>query len=189
MSSWIPVFGLFALIGIGGCLIALVIAKIKKKPLKPFVGALLVNFVVFSFAIGNSAKNDPPTKKAITAETSSQTDSSSHAAEKSSAPADKSSSETASLDAQPLKETESNTPAPVAPAVQPSAQTTTQQQNNVRRGDGPGPNGETIKGNINSKGEKIYHVPGGRFYNKTVPEVWFFTVEEAQAAVYRASKR
>lgn len=55
--------------------------------------------------------------------------------------------------------------------------------------DGPGPNGETIKGNITNKGEKIYHVPGGRFYNKTNPEAWFFTAEEARAAGYRASKR
>ncbi|KAB2952023.1 nuclease [Heliorestis acidaminivorans] len=54
---------------------------------------------------------------------------------------------------------------------------------------GPGPNGETIKGNINSKGEKIYHVPGGQFYEKTVPEAWFFTEEEARSAGFRASKR
>jgi micrococcal nuclease len=54
---------------------------------------------------------------------------------------------------------------------------------------GPGPHGETIKGNINSKGEKIYHVPGGQFYDKTNPEAWFFTEAEAQAAGYRASKR
>lgn len=45
-----------------------------------------------------------------------------------------------------------------------------------------------IKGNINSKGEKIYHVPGGQFYDKTVPEHWFNTEEEAQAAGYRKSK-
>lgn len=53
---------------------------------------------------------------------------------------------------------------------------------------GPGPHGETIKGNINSRGEKIYHVPGGRFYDKTKPEAWFFTEEEAQQAGYRRSK-
>lgn len=45
-----------------------------------------------------------------------------------------------------------------------------------------------IKGNINSKGEKIYHVPGGRYYDVTVPEVWFETEEEAQAAGFRRSK-
>lgn len=52
-----------------------------------------------------------------------------------------------------------------------------------------GPNGETVKGNINSSGEKIYHVPGGAYYDKTIPEEWFFTEEEAQAAGYRKSKR
>lgn len=46
-----------------------------------------------------------------------------------------------------------------------------------------------IKGNINSKGEKIYHVPGGAFYDKTNAEEYFDTVEEAEAAGYRASKR
>ena len=46
-----------------------------------------------------------------------------------------------------------------------------------------------IKGNINSKGEKIYHLQGGAFYDKTIPEAWFKTEEEAKAAGYRASKR
>lgn len=55
--------------------------------------------------------------------------------------------------------------------------------------DGPGPNGETIKGNINSKGEKIYHVPGGQLYDETEPEKWFFTEEEAIAAGYKPSKK
>jgi hypothetical protein len=45
-----------------------------------------------------------------------------------------------------------------------------------------------IKGNISSSVEKIYHVPGGQFYDKTVPEQWFNTDEEAQAARYRKSK-
>lgn len=71
---------------------------------------------------------------------------------------------------------------PVAPIAE-----TTKKVDNVRR-DGPGPNGETIKGNINSKGEKIYHMPNGAYYNKTDPEAWFFTREEAEATGYRASK-
>ena len=45
-----------------------------------------------------------------------------------------------------------------------------------------------IKGNINSKNEKIYHLPGGAFYDKTNPEAWFKTESEAQAAGYRPSK-
>lgn len=46
-----------------------------------------------------------------------------------------------------------------------------------------------IKGNINSKGEKIYHVPGSTYYDRTDPERWFNTVEEAQAAGFRAPKK
>jgi micrococcal nuclease len=46
-----------------------------------------------------------------------------------------------------------------------------------------------IKGNINSKGEKIYHVPGGAFYDRTNAEEWFATEAEARAAGYRKSKR
>ncbi len=32
-----------------------------------------------------------------------------------------------------------------------------------------------IKGNINSKGEKIYHIPGDPWYDRTKAEVWFKT--------------
>jgi micrococcal nuclease len=46
-----------------------------------------------------------------------------------------------------------------------------------------------IKGNINSKGEKIYHVPGGYYYDKTIAEELFSTEAEAQAAGYRKSQR
>lgn len=46
-----------------------------------------------------------------------------------------------------------------------------------------------IKGNINSKGEKIYHLPGGQFYNKTIPEAWFKTEKEASDAGFRRSLR
>ncbi|WP_176560089.1 thermonuclease family protein [Brevibacillus dissolubilis] len=45
-----------------------------------------------------------------------------------------------------------------------------------------------IKGNINSKGEKIYHVPGGRYYNSTKAEEYFATEEDAQAAGFRRAK-
>nr|WP_279664292.1 thermonuclease family protein [Ectobacillus ponti] len=47
----------------------------------------------------------------------------------------------------------------------------------------------SIKGNINSKGEKIYHLPGQQFYDKTNPERLFCTEEEAKAAGYRKSLR
>lgn len=52
-----------------------------------------------------------------------------------------------------------------------------------------------IKGNISfTTGEKIYHVPGGQFYNSTIirPEYgerWFCTEEEAVANGWRKSER
>lgn len=46
-----------------------------------------------------------------------------------------------------------------------------------------------IKGNINSKGEKIYHVPGEVYYDKTNAERYFNTESEARAAGYRPSRR
>ncbi len=46
-----------------------------------------------------------------------------------------------------------------------------------------------IKGNKNSKGEKIYHMPGQQFYDKTNAEETFCSAAEAKAAGYRASKK
>lgn len=52
-----------------------------------------------------------------------------------------------------------------------------------------------IKGNLSTRtGEKIYHVPGGEFYDHTVidesaGERWFCTEAEAVAAGWRKSKR
>ncbi|GAA4710087.1 hypothetical protein GCM10023228_14480 [Brevibacillus fulvus] len=46
-----------------------------------------------------------------------------------------------------------------------------------------------IKGNINSKGEKIYHLPGSKDYDKTKAEVLFQTEEEAKAAGFRSPRR
>lgn len=50
-----------------------------------------------------------------------------------------------------------------------------------------------IKGNISSLGEKIYHMPGQKYYDKTVidkskGERWFCSEEEAVAAGWRKSK-
>ncbi|MCA1031838.1 thermonuclease family protein [Bacillus timonensis] len=46
-----------------------------------------------------------------------------------------------------------------------------------------------IKGNINSKGEKIYHVPSGLYYERTKEEECFQTEADAIEAGYRKSKR
>ena len=50
-----------------------------------------------------------------------------------------------------------------------------------------------IKGNISSSGEKIYHIPGGQYYEKTIideskSERWFCSESEAQRAGWRKSK-
>lgn len=56
-------------------------------------------------------------------------------------------------------------------------------------------NGEClIKGNVNRRGDAIYHVPGQRYYEKTrmdkgLGERWFCTEEEAQAAGWRKSSQ
>lgn len=47
----------------------------------------------------------------------------------------------------------------------------------------------TIKGNISSSGEKIYHIPSGAFYDRTDAEEMFCTEAEAQSAGYRKSER
>src|SRR5262249_56516856 len=50
-----------------------------------------------------------------------------------------------------------------------------------------------IKGNVNSKGERIYHMPGQHYYNKTQidenkGERWFCSEQEAIAAGWRKAK-
>lgn len=47
-----------------------------------------------------------------------------------------------------------------------------------------------IKGNLTTyNGEKIYHIPGGQFYDVTNAEEMFCTEEDAEAAGYRESLR
>ncbi len=53
--------------------------------------------------------------------------------------------------------------------------------------------GCNIKGNVSTKGERIYHVPGQKYYNDTViqsshGERWFCSEAEARAAGWRRSK-
>lgn len=50
-----------------------------------------------------------------------------------------------------------------------------------------------IKGNINQEGEKIYHMPGQRFYSFTIidtksGEKWFCSENEAKKKGWRKSK-
>ncbi len=51
-----------------------------------------------------------------------------------------------------------------------------------------------IKGNISRKGERIYHTPGGQYYDRTKIDLskgerWFCSEAEARAAGWRKSKR
>jgi endonuclease YncB( thermonuclease family) len=57
-----------------------------------------------------------------------------------------------------------------------------------------GAGGCLIKGNISSKGEHIYHVPGGKWYEKTQidtskGERWFCSEAEARTAGWRPAKQ
>jgi hypothetical protein len=46
-----------------------------------------------------------------------------------------------------------------------------------------------IKGNVSSYGgQLIYHLPGQRYYDATIPERWFCTERDAIAAGYRKAK-
>jgi hypothetical protein len=86
-------------------------------------------------------------------------------------------------------------PAPVqveAPPVQVSAETV---DPGCPRGCAAPPPGCDVKGNISTKtGERIYHLPGQHFYDKTIispdrGEAWFCTEAEARANGWRKSKR
>jgi hypothetical protein len=51
-----------------------------------------------------------------------------------------------------------------------------------------------IKGNINAKGERIYHMPGGQWYDRTridpaQGERWFCSANDARAAGWRKALR
>ncbi|MED1862965.1 thermonuclease family protein [Fictibacillus nanhaiensis] len=47
----------------------------------------------------------------------------------------------------------------------------------------------TIKGNISSSGDKIYHLESGRYYKVTKPEIWFCSEKEAMDSGFRKSKQ
>ena len=58
--------------------------------------------------------------------------------------------------------------------------------------DGPA-NGCKIKGNVNAKGDKIYHMPGSQYYERTqidIPqgERWFCTERQAKEAGWRSAQ-
>ena len=54
--------------------------------------------------------------------------------------------------------------------------------------DGSCPSEYPIKGNINSKGQHIYHKPKGQFYTKTKAKMCFARESDAQKAGFRPSR-
>lgn len=93
-------------------------------------------------------------------------------------------------------ETSTNTPFPLPTATNISLPTENNSQDCPVGGCTSYPTCETvIKGNISyNTGEKIYHVPGGQYYNATVinpasGERWFCSEDEANSAGWRRSKR
>ena len=71
--------------------------------------------------------------------------------------------------------------------------TSDKQQVKIRLAEIDAPEGCVIKGNINSKGDKIYHVPGMSSYGATKideskGERWFCSEEEAIQAGWRAPR-
>ena len=76
-------------------------------------------------------------------------------------------------------------PKPAAPAAPKASVATAADAAWVDPVDGACPDGFPIKANDNSG---IYHVPGGRFYERTRPERCYPTAEAAEADGYRRSK-
>jgi micrococcal nuclease len=64
---------------------------------------------------------------------------------------------------------------------------TTAPENSVQSAPPACPN--PTKGNINSKGDKIFHVPGGASYRNTKPEQWFCSEKEALDAGFRKAAK
>ena len=75
---------------------------------------------------------------------------------------------------------------PSAVPVADDAATAPGDQRWVAPVDGVCPDGYPIKGNESSG---IYHVPGGRFYERTIPERCYADEADAEADGYRRSKR
>lgn len=83
-------------------------------------------------------------------------------------------------------------PTPVTQSQTTTPNTSAGSANSFSNAAGDNPTGEcVIKGNVNSKGEKIYHTPQSRSYSKTKVNAaegdrWFCTVQEAIDAGFRA---
>lgn len=86
----------------------------------------------------------------------------------------------------PFEPTAEPSPAAASPAAAAAAQPWVDSQMKwVAPVDGGCPEGYPVKANDNSG---IFHVPGGRFYQRTVPERCYATADDALADGYRQAK-
>jgi len=85
----------------------------------------------------------------------------------------------------PLRAASTNTAASDTPTTSSKADTAPA-PDWIEPVDGSCPLSHPVKGNANSR---IYHVPGGRFYDSTVPERCYRDESAAEADGMRASKR
>ena len=72
-----------------------------------------------------------------------------------------------------------------APKISDTSSSTTSADNGVEPIDGACPDGYPIKA---KKSSSIYHSPGGRNYERTIPDRCYASAEAAEAAGYRAPK-
>ena len=173
MDVLFAILALFAMVGTVGSLIGLIICWIRGKKKKPFVLGLAINLIAmiaFSMTVHESQEK----KRANQPQTQIESSTSNNVVkEESKAKVDKDDDYDDDDDDDRYKE---------------NNKMHDKQMMNSKNATS-GPNGETIKGNINAKGEKIYHMPGSKYYDKTKPEAWFFTEQDAINAGYRAAKK
>ena len=185
MDALFAILALFAMVGTVGSLIGLIICWIRGKKKKPFVLGLAINLIAmiaFSMTVDESQEkkqaNQPQTQ--IESSTSNKV-----VKEESKAKIDKDDDYDDDDDDDKYDRDEHNED---DDRYKENNKMHDKQMMNSKNATS-GPNGETIKGNINAKGEKIYHMPGSKYYDKTKPEAWFFTEQDAINAGYRAAKK
>ena len=86
----------------------------------------------------------------------------------------------------PLRATSPKTSTPKTSTADAATAATTSEPDWIAPVNGTCPLSHPVKGNANSH---IYHVPGGRFYDSTVPERCYRDESAAEADGMRASKR
>lgn len=183
MDALFAILALFAMVGTVGSLIGLIICWIRGKKKKPFVLGLAINLIAmiaFSMAVHESEEKKQANRPQTQIESSTTNN---VTKEESKAKMDKDDDYDDDDDDKYDKGEHDDDD-----KYKENNNMHDKQMMNSKNASS-GPNGETIKGNINAKGEKIYHMPGSKYYDKTKPEAWFFTEQDAINAGYRAAKK